>query len=75
MLKQLYVTVVLDTEVEHSIQDQILVDIKEPLLSSRHIVSQQHDEACSYSGGVQDSDGGQDYTFVCDREPHRIVLP
>lgn len=41
----------------------------------RKIVAQQQEEPGSNSGGVQDSDGVQDYTFVHDREPRCITPP
>lgn len=69
MLKHSDVTVIPDTDVESSSQDKIQVDIEEPPLSPRHIVAQQQDEPDSDSGGVQD------YTLVCDREPHSIAPP
>lgn len=51
------------------------MDIEEPPVSPRKIVTQQQDEPNSDSGGVQDSCGIQDYTLMRDREPHRITPP
>ena len=68
-------TVVLDTEVENSSQDNIQVDIKELPVSPRKIVSLQQDEPDSNSGGMQDSDEVQDYTLTRDREPCHITPP
>lgn len=72
MLKQSYVIVLLDIEVESSSQDKIQVDIKEPLESPRQFIAQQQEELGSDSGKVQDSDGVQDYTSVHGRDPCHI---
>lgn len=44
-------------------------------MSPRQVIAQPQDESDSYSHGMQDLGGVQDYTIMRDREPHRNTPP